>query len=171
MIRKMVLEASQLNRGQVVDVHGVRLGRIDRLIFTADPPALYAAQVATGTVVNRFRALTFSDAVALDRQRIVVESSQSLGNNLRECDTIAAETGAVIGVKAQTESGDTIGTLGDVLIDADTGLIVRLYVRHLWRERLIPVRYLVRITPAAIIFEDVVTAPTFAQIATSENRA
>lgn len=167
----MLLEASALQGGEVVDVHGLRVGQIDRLVFTADPPALYAAQITTGAVVNRFRALALSDAVALERHRIVVESSQTLGKNMKDLDALAAETGPVIGVKAQTESGDTIGTVGDVLVDADTGLIVRFYVRNFFRERLIPSQYLVRITPKAIIFEDVVNAPTFTQIATSENRA
>jgi len=164
----MLLEASHLLKGSVVDVQGVRYGRVDTCIYNADTAALAGFQVAASGVVARFRALMLVDCISLHHENVVIDSGQVLTKDMRELDAVAQHSGKVIGVTAVTESGTRLGVISDVLLDGDTGLIVRLYVRKLLAERIIPREYLIAITPKRIVFKDVVNTPIFNQVASAE---
>jgi uncharacterized protein YrrD len=168
MLKGMLLEASHLTKGSVVDIQGLRCGQIDRCVFSREAAALAGFQVATGSVVSRFRGLDLTDCISLNHEAVVVDSADDLHKDLHELDEIAAATGPVIGVAAMTESGDRLGTVSDVLLDADTGLIVRFYLRRLLVERIIPRQYLLSITPKQVVFKDVVNTPVFTQVATAD---
>lgn len=164
----MLLEASHLLKGSVLDTSGQNCGRIDRCVYSAETARLAGFQVATSTVVTRFRGLDIADCLSLNHERVVIDSATVLNKNLKELDAIAEVSGKVVGVAATTESGTSLGHISDVLLDADTGLIVRLYVRKLLAERIIPREYLVSITPKRVVFKDVVNTPVFAQVASAE---
>jgi uncharacterized protein YrrD len=168
MLEKMLLEASHLLQGIVSDVAGVRHGRIDKCVFSADQATLVGFQVATSGVLTRFRSLAIQDCISLNHEAVVIDSAAALGKDMKALDEIASRSGAIIGVSATTESGARLGTISDVLLDADTGIIVRFYLRKLLAERIIPREYLVSITPKQVVFKDVVNTPVFSQIATSE---
>lgn len=155
-------------KGSVVDVHGLKCGRIDRCVYNRETAALAGFQVAAGGVVSRFRALNLIDCITLNHENVVIDSTAALGKDLRPLDEISKLSGPVVGVIAITESGKRLGTVSDVLLDADTGLIVRLYVRRLLAERIIPRDFLVSITPKRIVFKDVVNTPVFTQVATAD---
>lgn len=163
----MVIEASRLLRLPVTDTFGTEHGRIDSTVFWAAEARLCGFQVSTG-VVTKFRALSLLDTLSINERSVIVGSPAALSSDLKEFDAISQETGPVVGVKAVTQSGRSLGKISDVLLEAETGFIIRFYVRHLLSERIIPRQYLVSITPRKIIFKDVVDTPLFDQVASSE---
>lgn len=169
MLKVMLLEASHIAKSSVVDVQGVGYGKIDRCVYNAERASLVGFQVALGSLVGRFRALALVDCISLTQQTVVIDSKEALSKDLKTLDEVATLSGPIVGVTAQTESGNGLGTISDLLIDADTGLIVRLYVRKLLSERIIPREYLVAITPKKVIFKDVVNTPVFTQVASAES--
>lgn len=164
----MLLEASHLLNGTVVDVSGLKHGRVDQCVYDAATARLAGFQVAVSTVMTKFRGLAIENCISLNHEHIVIDSSAVLTKNLKELDEIARLSGKVVGVSAITESGASLGHVSDVLLDADTGLIVRLYLRKLLTERIIPREYLISITPKQVVFKDVVNTPIFTQIASAE---
>ncbi len=164
----MVIEVSRLIKSPVLDATGREHGTVDTCVFTSDEGRLYGFQVARGSMLTRFLALRLDSVLSVTHKGLIIDQEQDLGKDLKGLDVIAKKSGKVLGVKAKTESGKTLGKISDLLIDADTGFIVRFYIRNLLMERIIPRQYLVSITPREIVFKDVVDTPIFDQVAASE---
>lgn len=164
----MVIEASSLLGAPVLDTSGVKHGVVDAGVYLASEARLYGLQISKGSVLTRFRGLLITDIIAVNQRSIVIDTPEVIQKQLKELDQIAKETGPVVGVAAATESGKKLGKITDVLLDADSGFIVRFYLRQLLSERIIPRQFLVSITPRQIIFKDVVDTPIFDQVATAE---
>lgn len=164
----MLIEASHLLKRPVLDAEGKKLGRTDAMVFDGKDGRLYGFQVAVPGLVNRFRALNFYEVLHLSRASIIVDQENSIVKDMRPLDQVFKETGAVIGIVAKTESGKKLGKVTDVLLDEETGFMIRFYIRSLMMERIIPRQYLVAITPKAIVFRDIVDQPTFDQVASME---
>lgn len=164
----MVIEASQILRSPVVDVTGTTHGTVDACVFLANEARLYGLQVTKGNVVTKFRAVRIEDVISINPRHVVIDSTDVLTKDLKDFDQIAKQSGSVLGVSAVTESGKRLGKISDVLMDADTGFIVRMYIRNLLHERIIPRQFLVSITPKQVVFKDIVDTPLFEQTATTE---
>lgn len=163
----MVIEASSILKAPVLDVTGRKVGSVDTCVYRADEARLYGLQVSRGSVVSKFGSLLIDDIISLGSKSVIVDSGELIGKHLKDLDSIAKETGTIIGVKAVTESGKVLGKVFDLLFDSDTGFIVRFYIRrHVLSERIIPRQFLVSITPKQIVFRDVVDTPIFDQVAT-----
>jgi uncharacterized protein YrrD len=164
----MVLEASHIKNVPVLDITGTRLGSVDEIVYLASEARTYGLQVAKPGVLTRFASLEFVDVISLNQRSVIVDGVESLKKDLKELDKVGTASGAVVGVKAKTESGKSLGRVSDLLIDADSGFIVRFYIRALLQERIIPRQFLVSITPREVIFKDIVDTPVFDQAATAE---
>ena len=161
----MILEASALNRAEVISTKNEQLARVDRLVFDADKVKLARIQIVNNKILKKFLSLDYQDVLSADRGQIVVDSAESFSKDLTSLDQLYAKGGKVIGVKAVTQSGQTVGRVSDVAIDETTGLITRFYLQQLLTARIIPRPFLVKITPQKIIFENAINSPTFNQLA------
>ena len=164
----MVIEASHIVNASVLDTTGTAHGSVDACVFLATEARLYGLQIARGSVMTRFRGLLFADVISLNQHSVIVDSAETIKKDLKELDEVSKNSGPVIGITAVTESGKRLGKISDVLVDADTGFIVRLYIRNLLQERIIPRQFLVSITPKQVVFKDVVDTPLFDQVASAE---
>lgn len=164
----MVIEVSRLINAPVLDVTGREHGTVDACTFTSSEARLYGFQVARGSMVTRFRTLKLESVLSVTHKGLVIDQAEVLSKDMKELDQIAKSSGKILGVKARTESNKTLGKISDLLIDADTGFIVRFYIRNLLMERIIPRQYLVSITPREIVFKDIVDTPIFDQVAATE---
>lgn len=167
----MVIEATRLKGVTVRDSTGMTLAKVDHLVFRADQARLVGFQVARSGLVKKFAGLDFEDVLSLSAEAVLVDSSQTVVSDLAPFDAANRATGPILGVKAKTESGQAIGVVGDVVIEAETGGIVRFYLRNFLTERIIPLKFLVSISPKEIIFKDVVNQPIFDQVASSPEAA
>ena len=164
----MVVETTALLGLPVISASSARLGTVDRCLFDPKGIKLAALQVPRG-IGRKVSSLDFRDVLPLTRRSLIVDSDEALKSNLDGLDELHHRAGPVLGTVAKTESGRRLGRVGDVLIESETGGIVRFYLRNFLPERIIPRQYLVSINPKAIIFKDVVDQPIFNQLASAEN--
>lgn len=164
----MVLEVSQLLGAAVRLAEGQKLATVDRVVFDGREARVAGFQTATRAVLQKFGSLEYSDVLAVERGEVTVDNRQSIHHDLKHFDSLRRQYGAVLGVTAKIESGRKIGRITDLVIDADTGLIIRFYLGQFLRERIIPRQFLVAITPKQVIFKDIVNAPTFDQAAIAQ---
>ena len=164
----MVIEASQLLGASIRLANGKKVAAVDRMVFDGQEARVAGFQTSQRSVLTRFSRLDYVDTLAVERGEIVIDNENVIQKDLKPFDQLRTHFGAVLGVTAKTESGRKIGKVHDLVIDADTGLIVRFYLGQLLHERIIPRQFLVSITPKQIIFKDIVIAPTFDQAATLE---
>lgn len=146
---------------------GEKLGSIDQLVFSAEQARLIGFQVLLGGLLKKFGALDIDHATHLSSVGVACPEKTSVSSDLTEFDQVSKTSGPVIGVVAKTESGKRLGHVTDVVVEVETGGIVRLYLRNLLTERIIPLQFLVSISPKEIIFQDAVNEPTFDQLASN----
>ncbi len=164
----MVLEVSHLLGASVRLSDGRKVATVDRIIFDGREAKIVGFQTATRAVLQKFGSLEYGDVLAIERGEITVDDQKLIGRDLKPFDALRRHYGAVLGVAAKIESGRKIGRITDLVIDADTGLIIRFYLGQFLRERIIPRQFLVAITPKQVIFKDIVDAPTFDQAAIAQ---
>lgn len=167
----MLIEATHLLGRQVSSSDGRGLGKVDRLVFASTPPSLVGFQLQISGVIKKYAAVEFNEVLSLDREQIVVDGPRSLSKDLSELDELTKNVGTVLNAYAKTESGKNLGKVSDLLIEAESGIIVRFYVKQFLNERIIPQQYLVSITPRQVVFKDVVDTPIFNQVATASTTA
>lgn len=167
----MVLEVSQLLNAAIRSADGKKLASVDRVIIDGRDARIAGFQTSVRTVLTRFGRLDYVDTIAVEHGEVVIDNESAIQKDLKPFDLLRRQYGAVLGVSAKTESGRKIGKVTDLVIDADTGLIVRFYLGHFLNERIIPRQFLVSITPKQVVFKDIVIAPTFDQVAVSQSVA
>jgi len=163
----MVVELSQISNASIRLTNGQKLATVDRVIFDGEKAQIVGFQTAQRAVITRFSRLDFDQTLSVGRGEVVIDDQKNLQRDLKLFDQLRHQYGHVIGVAAKTEAGQSIGKITDLLIDGETGLIVRFYLNHYLRERIIPRQFLVSITPRQIIFKDIVNQPIFDQVATA----
>lgn len=163
----MIIEASQCQGLNVISRQGENLGAVDFLVINGKEARINGAQIIKGGVIKKFYALTWQSVVDVNRDALEIVSSEDLSTNLKDFDELYRAYGKVIGVTAKTESGKHLGHVSDLLIEAETGLIIRFVLRNFLQERIIPRQFLVSITPKQIVFQDVVDQPIFDKLASS----
>lgn len=156
----MIIEAQHCKGLSVLNNEGRSLGKIDRLVVNATGLRLAGAVVIASKLYPTFHGLFFDDVIQIDRAGWLVKSAPPK-TNIKELDKIALRSGAIIGVKAVTESGDGLGHVSDFFFEAETGEIARFVIRHFLKERIIPRQFVVSVTPQAVVFQDEVNKPTF----------
>lgn len=164
----MVIELSELIGLTVRSTANKPLGKIDFCIFNGKTATLVGFQVAKSGVLKKFAGVSFSDVIDLSRQELVIENEAKLMPRLNEFDTLYKTYGPVVGVSAQTESGERLGRVNDLYIEANTGAITRYHLRHFFQERIIPQQFVVAITPERVVFKDEVAKPQFAGAVAAE---
>lgn len=164
----MLLELSYTIGAPVIANSTTKLGTVDFPIFNGKEARLVGFQVVQTGIVKKFRGLLIEDIVDITRTELQISSASVLQTNLKTLDAQFKEFGSIIGVQAKSESGKKLGKIFDVVIETGSGRITRFYMRNLLQERIIPVQFLVSITPREVIFKDVVTQPVFDRVAVAE---
>jgi len=167
----MVLELSALLRKPVKTVQSQLLGSVDAFAIDGDRLHLAGFQILKKGLLKKFSALAIDDVVSLSRDAVVVDSQSDLSEEMKPFDEINHRYGRVIGVAAKTESGKQLGRVSDLLIEAETGLVIRFYLRRVLTERIIPRQFVVSVSPRQVVFKDIVDTPIFDQLATSDATA
>lgn len=165
----MIIEASQLVKNQVIDSTGAKVGTVKQLVFNGAKVQLVAFQLGLPSLIKKEAALYFEDVLSLDRNIVVIDNTSKLDPSLKQIDEITKLSGLILGVTAKTESGRYLGKIQDLYIDSSSGLVLRLYVRNLLKERIIPREFLVSVTPNVVIFKDIVDQPIFDTVASQAN--
>lgn len=158
----IIAELSNFKDLPILTANGEKAGNVDMAIINGKTLQIIGFQIinrkAIG-LVKKFSSLYYEDIISISSTEIIIEDKESLRANLNELDQTYKNFGPVVGVVAITESGKRLGRVADLYVDTLGGSIIRFYIRHLLKERIIPSDYLVAITPRRIIFKDVVGDP------------
>ncbi len=165
----MIIEAAQLVGLAVVDEQGKKLGAVETLVFNGQTSRLAGFGVNRPALLSKTVGLPFEETLLLGPTEITVDSETALTKDTKALDELFKRYGRVVGIKAKTESGRRIGKIADVFIEAETGIIIRFYLRNSLKEQIIPRQFLIAMTPQQIVFKDVVDQPIFDQVATLES--
>lgn len=163
----MIIELSRVLETAVHDSTGAKVATVERAVFNGRKAQLIGLLVTLPNLVKKSAVIYFEDILSLDRQMVVIDSKNDLKTELKEFNELMKSFGPVIGISAKTESGRYLGKIQDLYLDGESGLIVRFYLRHLLKERLIPRDFLVSISSREVIFKDIVDQPMFDKIAAS----
>jgi uncharacterized protein YrrD len=164
----MLIEASRIKNLPVIDHDQNKLGVVESLYFDGDKGSLVGFKILKSSVLNKFYALDYLDADITSQQSATVEGKSYLKESLTDFDSLLKKFGKVIGARAVTQSGKSLGKIEDIMIEVESGLIVRFVLRNYIVERIIPRQFVVSITPKRIIFQDVVDQPIFDKVASGE---
>lgn len=160
----MVIELSQLVGLPVVSSQGERVGVVRDAVFGQAEVKLYGFRLNAGLTRKDF-GLAMAKTLVISRQAISIDQKSDLTSELKDFDRLAATTGPIVGVKAKTAGGKILGKVSDLDLESESGLIVRLHLRNLLTERIIPRQYLISVSPKEVIFQDIVDTPVFDQVA------
>ena|SRR3990167_5405497 len=134
-----------------------KIGEVKDLVFDPNNGELLGLLVGQkGFFLQRTNALSSQDILDFDKNGIVTKSEE----NLVELDEIVRikkslhDKIKIIGQKAVAKSGKKLGHIYDLLIDADTLVITKYYIKDMLEERIIPANCVVEITPRAVVFSD-----------------
>lgn len=164
----MLLEASTLVGLSINDSSGQKVGKIESCVFDGKTLGLSGFGVNQTGLLKKDAGLDYIDVLLLTKDTVSVDSATVLTIKPKTLQETYRRYGPVVGVTAKTESGKRIGKVIDVFFEAETGQIIRFYLRNILREQIIPRSFVVSLTPQAIIFKDIVDQPIFDQVATAE---
>lgn len=156
----MFLQASQILGLDVIIVGEQRAaGQVRRLVFDLRNGRLVAIGVRPRGWLADQRYCLQSNILQVEPHAIVV-SQQTLErpDSLPSVKKALAKKTAILGQKAQTESGQSLGRVIDVLLD-DSWQITKYYLHHLMSERILLASDVHSITKRAVIFLDRVNEP------------
>lgn len=113
------------------------VGKVFRLAVDPEEQKLIGFSVKTGGYFAKTPVVSMADVIDVDKNGIVINSKDSLidQNEIVRMDDILKKKFSIIGLKVIDKKKKKIGRVEDVLIDASTGEILRIYVSSLTKRR------------------------------------
>lgn len=147
-----------------------KVGEISQLVIDPKNGALLGFLVRSGGIFSEHKALSVVDVREWDPNGLVIGSIHHIVpiNEIVRMKEIVDLKLVILGLKAQTESGKSLGVIENLLIDTDTLTVAKYYVKNilLGDERVFPANSVVKIDKTVVFQDDVVEIPTGVQGAT-----
>lgn len=150
---------------------GQTLGTVVQLIFDPTEVRLWGIEVDLKGMLTGRRLLSWEDIIALGQEGVVIDKASQLKKDLSALKVKRREGGTVIGLPAATQNQSGLGRVRDLMIESETGAIVRFLLVRFFQERLIPRQFLVTINSRQVVFQDTVEKPTFDKLASQATSA
>ena len=159
----MLILASTILNSPVASIESQsKIGAVKKIIIDPNTGEIIAFGVApTGFFVSD-KALSAKDVLDVDKNGVVTNTQE----NLVEVDEIVRikelqkERITIIGQKAVTESKKNLGNIYDYLIETDTLIILKYYIKSLFDERILPNDKVIKIDKNAVVFSNDVIEQT-----------
>lgn len=139
----------------------IKAGVIKEILVDPENGHLLGFLVQTGGLFSAKKALSITDVINWDPQGIVTESIDNLvapDEIVRIKDVISKKI-QLLGMKAKTESGKSLGEVENFLIDTETEMVVKYYLKDLLGKSRILESNKVSSIDKAIVFTDDVSEP------------
>lgn len=135
----------------------IRVGRVKDLVVSPDTGAV------VGILVEKIplpffavQGVSFQDIVEFDRQGVVINSQES-ALALEELVRLkeALKGPKLLGLKARTEKGTSLGRVQDFLLDTTLGQVMKFYLKDIFqRQRVIGRGQVMKITKKEMIVKE-----------------
>ncbi|MFA6423009.1 MAG: PRC-barrel domain-containing protein [Patescibacteria group bacterium] len=152
----MIIEAGHFKNLPVFSQEGKHLGNISQIIFSSEEPKLIGFLIGSNGFFKNQMAISVADIVAYFRRMIILRSEESLVE-IDEIIRIKAEILKNIKFldgNALDSKNNKIGIIEDILIDTDSGLVLKYYISGYSGKRIFPSEKVLEITKAGIVFSD-----------------
>lgn len=147
-----------------------KVGEILQLLIDPKNGALLGFLVHTGGFFSGPKALSIVDVRDWDPNGLVIISVNHIVpvEDIVRLKELVENKTIILSMKAQTESGKSLGAIDNLLIDTETNTVVKYYVKNILTadERVFPSSCVVKIDKAVIFQDDVGGIPTGVQSAT-----
>lgn len=113
------------------------VGKVHRLAVDPGEQKLIGFTVKTGGYFSKAYSVSMSDVVDVDKNGVVINSRDSMLQNdeIVRMSDILKKKFSIFGLKVLSKSGEKIGKVEDVVIDTNTGDIVRIYTTAFTKRR------------------------------------
>lgn len=158
----MFIQASQLLAIEIVAIQEqVIAGRIEEVLFSPDEGRLSALIVKPKGFFTRSQGLLPSALIDLEARAAAIQTEADLTDltEMVRIEQLKQRRMPILGQKARTRAGVSLGIVADLLVDSTTWLIEKFYLQKLLEQRIIPKRFIVEVTPKAVIFSDELIEP------------
>lgn len=143
-----------------------KIGTVKKIIIDPDNGGFLGFEIKARGFFNKNKILSIVDVSEFDRHGLVTRSEENLvdSTEIIRVDKVLKRKIKVLGTKAITESKQYLGKINDLLIDIDSSMIVKYYIKGLWQDRILPANKVIKITAGAVIFaEDAIEEPIVAE--------
>ncbi len=159
----MFLQASQIiGRLILLQDEDGHLGTVERLVIDPADGRVRALGVRPTSWFAKEQFVSTNEIVGVEKEGFVIRDETQLTglDELVRVAEILKQKIPIIGQPARTVSGQSLGTIDDVLIDINLWVVAKYYLRTLLDERILPSDQVESITKEAIIFLDQTMEPT-----------
>jgi uncharacterized protein YrrD len=158
----MFIQATQIiGHGLVALETRELIGKVDRLIFDPTNGRLLALAISPKGLFRPKMLLAVSDIIGIEPGFVLTRQSDDLvePKELVRAFAVMKDKTPIIRQTAQTESGQKLGEINDLLLDTEAWVITKYYVHHILSERIFVAEDVREITKKAIVFFDRVNGP------------
>lgn len=129
----MLIELTKLNLLPVASFEeGVAIGKVIKIIIDQEEGKIFGFLIKLPKWFAPAKVASLEDVVSIDQAAVVVRSSESLVEveEIIRINEMLKRKFNLIGLRAVDKKGKLLGRVQDALIESDSGLIMRLYVKQ-----------------------------------------
>lgn len=152
----MIIHAGNFIKLPVITQDGQYVGKIEKIVFSSEQSLMLGFFVKTRDFLSKIKVISTQDILVYHRKMIILNSIDSLVeiNEIVRIEQEIKKGLKIIGANALTESGKNIGKVYDLLIDTDSGMILKFYTTSIFGQRIIPTEKVIEINKKGVIFSD-----------------
>jgi len=142
-----------------------KIGEVREILIDPENGRLLGFLVQSGGIFSAKKALSVTDVKDWDPKGLVTESVENLVAPLEivRIKEVLEKKIILIGMKARTESGKSLGEVEDLLIDSETQSVAKYYLRDLLgKARILTPDKVIKIEKEIIFADDISEAPSSA---------
>jgi len=138
-----------------------KIGEIRQVLIDPENGRLLGFLVTAGELFGPKKVLSVIDIKEWDPNGIVVDSIENLigKSEIVRIKEILKQKIFILGMKAKTESGKSLGEVEDILLDTDTESVIKYYLKDLMQSRVFPAEKVVKIEKEIIFSDDTAEVP------------
>ncbi|MDO8513804.1 MAG: hypothetical protein Q7S37_04855 [bacterium] len=157
----MLILATKLFRAPIVTPSAGKLGELGNPIVNPSDAHLLAFHVLPSTLFGRKKIISITDIIVLDPKIVLINSPESIidSQEIIRVKESADQQISLLKTKAYTKSKVYLGRVEDIVIDSETNMIIKYYIKHIIQSRILPADKVVETKHNKIIFDDTVIAP------------
>ena len=152
----MLIELSKL-KGLPVGVmdEARKGGEVSRVIFDYAQIKAIGLLIRPDGIWNREKVVSLSDIVSIDAGGAVIRSGDDIveRGEIVRIDEILKKKSNLIGLRAYNKESSFLGYVYDGVIESQTGDLVRVYVRFLWRKYIFGRSQIIKIDEKKVVFD------------------
>lgn len=140
-----------------------KIGKVRQILIDPENGRLLGFLVTAGEFFGPQKVLSVIDIKDWDPKGIVVSSIENLigKSEIVRIKEILQNKIFILGMKAKTESGKSLGAVEDILLDTDTESVVKYYLKDLLGgARIFPAEKVIKIEKEIVFSDDTAEIPT-----------